>query len=170
MNLNANPLDWINIHPAINPVDSQAGNVTGIAVSLKGYAGALVVLQKEPGTAGDDIVFTLLQGTSVAFSTNKALQIDTVRSKLHATTVPGLFTEVTQAAGDTYTDLTSAEKAGLIAVWVPVEDLDVDNGYDCIRLDIPDTGSGSAQLIGAFYVLVGPRYGGGDKMLSPIAD
>lgn len=170
LNLNANPLDWLNIHPAILPVDSNGGAMTGLAVSMKGYEGCLVVIQKKAGVAGDDPAISLLQGTSVAFGTNKALQIDTVRQKLHATTVPGLFTEVTQSAADSYTDLTSAEKAGIIAIDVKAEDLDVDNGYDCIRLDIADTGSAGAQLLSASYILYGPKYGGGGVMLSPIAD
>lgn len=169
MELNQDLPEIMNIHPAILPVDSQAGNVTGLVVSLKGYAGALVMLQKKAGVAGDDIVFTLLQGTAIAFSTNKALPFTRIYEKLHATTVPGTWTLVEQAAANTYTNLTSAEKAGLIAVDIKSEMLDVDNGYDCIRLDIPDTGSAGAQLISASYLLYGARYAGA-SMISPLVD
>ena len=167
--LNGDLPEIVNIHPAILPFDSQSGAAAGLWVSLKGYAGALVTLIKKAGTAGDDIVFTLTQATAVAGTGEKALQITDVYSKLHATTVPGLWTKTTQSAGDTYTDLTSAEKAGIIAVDVKAEDLDTDNSFDCLRLSVPDTGSAGAQLIAAFYILYGPKYVGAG-MISPIAD
>lgn len=174
LTLNSNPLDWMNIHPAILPVDSQSGANNGLVVSLKGYAGVLFLIQKKAGTAGDDPVVTLTQAQAIAGTNEKALPLPAgrVRSKLHATTVPALFTDVGNAAasGGTYTDDTSAEKAGIIAVWIATEDLDVDNGFDCVRLAIPDTGSAGAQLISATYLLFGPRYGGGGVVLSPIAD
>lgn len=168
--MNADMQEIVNIQPAILPVDSQAAAASGAVVSLKGYAGCLVVLQKKAGVAGDDIVFTLTQAQAIAGTNEKALQIDRVYSKLHATTVPGTWTKTEQTAADTYTDLTSAEKAGIICVDVKAEDLDVDNGFDCLRLAIPDTGAGGAQLISASYILYGPKYGPGSKMISPIAD
>lgn len=169
MNLNGNPLDWLNIHPAILPVDSQSGASSGLVVSLKGYSGCLVVLEKMAGVAGDDPVVTITQAQAIAGTGEKALQISKVRQKLHATTVPGVFTEVSQAAADTYVDATSAEKAGVITVDVKATDLDIDNGFDCIRLAIPDTGAGGAQRISAFYLLYGPKYGGAGQ-LSPLVD
>lgn len=174
LTLNSHPLDWLNIHPAILPVDSQTGAASGLVISLKGYEGVLILLQKKAGTAGDDPVFTITQSSAVAATGEKALPLpaNRIRSKLHATTVPGVFTDVANAAasGGTYTDDSAAEKAGIIACWIQASDLDVDNSFDCVRLAIPDTGSAGAQLISATYILVGPKYGGGDKMISPIAD
>ena len=173
MNFNGNPLDYFNIHTALLPVDSQAAANNGLVVSLKGYEGVLIVLEKMAGVAGDDPVLTLTQATAVAGTGEKALPLpaNRVRSKLHATTVPGVFTDVgnAAAAGGTYTDDTSAEKAGIIAVDIKAEDLDVDNGFDCVRLAIPDTGAGGAQRISAFYLLYGPKFGGAG-MVSPITD
>lgn len=174
LNLNSHPLDWLNIHTALLPVDSQSGANTGLVVSLKGYEGVLIVVEKMAGVAGDDPVVTLTQATAVAGTNEKALPLpaNRVRSKLHATTVPGLFTDVANAAatGGTYTDDTSAEKAGIIAIDIKATDLDVDNEFDCVRLAIPDTGAGGAQRISATYILYGAKFGGGDKMLSPIAN
>lgn len=164
-----NPLDYMNIHPAFLPVDLETGANTGLVVSLKGYAGAICCLFKKAGTAGDDPVFTLKQSQDVSATGEKALNFTEIRSKLHATTVPGLFTTVTQAAANTYTDDTAAEKSGLICVWVPTDSLDVNNNFDCIRMSIPDTGSAGAELGGAFYILCGSRYGGA-AMLSPLVD
>lgn len=167
--LNCDLPEILNIHPAILPVDSQAAANNGIVISLKGYAGVACVLFKKAGTAGDDPVFTLTQCQAVGGTGEKALTFTRIYSKLHATTVPGLFTRVNQAAAGTYTDDTAAEKSGLIVVDVKAEDLDVDNNFDCVRLAIPDTGAAGAQLIAGFYLLYGPRYAGAG-MLSPIAD
>ncbi len=174
MHFNGHFCDYFNIHPCILPVDSQSGANNGIVISLKGYEGVCILLQKKAGTAGDDPVCTLTQATAVAGTSEKALPLpaNRVRSKLHATTVPGVFTDPANAAaaGGTYTDDTSAEKAGIIAIQIMADDLDVDNGFDCVRFAVPDTGSGGAQLISASYILVGPKYLPGGAQVSPIAD
>lgn len=167
--LNADIFEIVNFHPAILPVDSQAAANNGIVISLKGYAGVGIVLFKKAGTAGDDPVFTLTQCSAVAGTGEKALNFERVYSKLHATTVPGTFTRTDQSAANTYTDATAAEKSGFIGVDIKAEMLDVANGFDCVRLAIPDTGSAGAQLIAGFYVLYGPRFGGAGAV-SPIAD
>ncbi|MGE0828949.1 MAG: hypothetical protein AB7O04_06315 [Hyphomonadaceae bacterium] len=167
--LNADLFEVMNFHPAILPVDSQSGASSGLVISLKGYQGCGIILMKKAGTAGDDPVFTLTQCSAVAGTGEKALNFTRIYTKLHATTVPGAFSLVTQAAGGTYTDDTAAEKAGLMAVDVKASMLDQANGFDCIRLAIPDTGSAGAQLIAALYCLYGPKYGGG-AMITPIAD
>lgn len=169
--LNCDMPEIVNIHPAILPVDSQAGANNGLVVSLKGYAGALVCLFKKAGTAGDDPVFTMTQASAIAGTGEKALtKIARVYSKLHATTVPGVWTRTEQTAAATFTDDTSAEKSGLIVYDVKAEDLDRANGFDCIRLAVPDTGSAGAQLLCAFYVLYGPRNSGIGAMASPLVD
>lgn len=171
--MNGHFLDFHNVHPAILPVDSQSGASSGIVVSLKNAGGVCIFLMKKAGTAGDDPVFTITQAKTVAGGSEKALPLpaNRVRSKLHATTVPGLFTDVgnAAAAGGTYTDDTAAEKAGIIAVHINAADLDVDNEFDCVRLAIPDTGAAGAQLIAAWYTLFDVKYGGAG-MVSPIAD
>ena len=167
--LNADLLEIMNIQPVILPVDSQSAANNGAVLSLKGYAGVCLVLFKKAGTAGDDPVFTVTQAQAIAGTGEKALDFTRIYSKLHATTVPGLFTRVDQDAGNTYTDDTAAEKSGMIAVDIKAEDLDVDNGFDCVRLAIPDTGSAGAQLIAGFAILYGPRHAGAG-MISPIAD
>ncbi|HWA22321.1 MAG TPA: hypothetical protein VG735_08005 [Caulobacterales bacterium] len=170
--LNCDYPEIANIHPAILPVDLESGANNGIWISLKGYAGCCVVLHKKAGTAGDDPIFTLKQSTDVtnSQSDSKALTFTRVYSKLHATTVPGAWTLNTQAAAGTYTDDTSAEKSGIIAVDVKAEDLDQANGFDCLRLEIPDTGSAGAELAGAVYILYGPKHSGIAAQLSPIAN
>jgi len=62
----------------------------------------------------------------------------------------------------------SAEAEAIIAVDIKAEDLDVDNDFDCVRLDVADVGS-NAQLGCGFYILYEPR-SAEEPALSAIAD
>jgi hypothetical protein len=59
-----------------------------------------VLFHKGIGTAGDDPTLTILQGTDVAFGTNKALNFTTIYTKQDLTQLSdvGQWTKVTQAA------------------------------------------------------------------------
>lgn len=170
--LNSARADMSLYHPAIFPIDSQSGANNGLVVSLKNWAGVEIVVFKAVGTAGDDPNVTVTQAQAIAGTGEKALPIPAgrIHYKLHATTVPGLYTAVSDAEADgVYVDATSAEKKGIITIDIKADDLDVDNGFDCVRVAIPDTGLAGAQLLCAFYRFYGPRYGGAG-MVSPIAD
>lgn len=145
---------------AIVPVDSQTAANNGDWVSLKNYARCTIVLIKAAGVAGDDPVFTVRQAQDVSGTGAKALNFTRIDAKVGTQTGVGTFTTVTQAAGNTYTDLVSAEAQAIMVVEFKAEDLDVNNSFDCIQLQIPDTGSGGAQLITAIYILRGAKFGG----------
>jgi hypothetical protein len=144
---------------AIIPVDSQTGANNGDWVSMKNYDRCTVIVFKAAGVAGDDPVITIKQATDVSGTGAKALNFTRVDAKVGAQTGIGTFTTVTQAAGNTYTDLVSAEAQGLFAIEFKSEDLDVNNGFDCLQLSVPDTGAAGAQLLCGLYVLRGARYG-----------
>ena len=130
---------------------------TGDVVSLKNYRRCLVLFHKGIGSAGEDPTITILQGTDVAFGTNKALTFTTIHVKQDPTSLGdvGQWTKVTQSAANTYTDATSAEQAALWAIEFKAEDLDIANNYDCIRASIGDVGS--VSQIGALeYILFDP--------------
>lgn len=154
MNPNASLLEQLQIVPAFPPVNLGTAR-TGDVVSLKNYRRCLVVLHKGIGPANDDVTLTILQGTDVAFATNKALNFTTVYTKedlTHLTDV-GQWTKVTQAAGNTYTTLTSAETELMWAVEFKAEDLDIANGYDCIRASTNDVGTTTS--IGTIWYILG---------------
>lgn len=159
MSLNNLLVEECQIVAAIIPVDSQSGANAGDFVSMKGYDRCTILVYKAAGVAGDDPVLTVKQATDVAGGTNKALNFTRIDAKVGAQTGVGTFTKVTQAAGNTYTDLVSAEAQGLFAIEFKSEDLDTNGGYDCIQISVPDTGSAGAQLLTALYVLRGARYG-----------
>lgn len=130
---------------------------TGDVVSMKKYRRCLVLFHKGIGTASDDPTITILQGTDVAFGTNKALNFTTIYVKQDPTTLAdvGQWTKVTQSASNTYTDATSAERAALWAIDFKAEDLDIANDYDCIRASISDVGTNS-QIGALEYILYDP--------------
>lgn len=151
-------VEEVQIVAAIIPVDSQTGANTGDYVSLKKYERCSVVIFKAAGVAGDDPVITVTQAQDVAGTGVKALNFTRVDAKVGAQTGVGTFTAVTQAAGNTYTDLVSAEAQGLFVIEFKAEDLDVNNGFDCLKVAVPDTGAGGAQLLCGLYILRGCKY------------
>lgn len=145
---------------------------TGDVVSMKNYRRLLVLFHKGIGGAGEDPTLTLLQGTDVAFGTNKALNFATVYVKQDPTSLGdvGQWTKVTRSATNTYTDTTAGEQAAMWAVDIKAEDLDIANNYDCVRASIGDVGSVS-QIGEILYLLGDPVYGKApEDMLSAIVD
>jgi hypothetical protein len=159
MALNNLLVEEAQIVAAIIPVDSQAGANNGDWVSLKNYDRCSVIVYKAAGVAGDDPVLTMKQATDVAGTGSKALNFTRIDAKVGVQTGIGTFTTVTQTASDTYTDTVSAEAQAIFVIEFKAEDLDVNNGFDCIRFSVADTGAGGAQLLCALYVLRGVRYG-----------
>jgi hypothetical protein len=145
---------------AIVPVDSQGGANAGDWVSMKNFDRCTVLVIKAAGVAGDDPVITMQQATAVAGTSAKALNFTRVDAKVGVQTGIGAFTTVTQAAGNTYTDTVSAEAQAIFAIEFKAEDLDVNGGFDCLQVSVPDTGSAGAQLLTAIYILRGARYAG----------
>jgi len=155
---NRNLVEECQLVAAIIPVDSQSGANNGDWVSMKGYERLSVIVYKAAGVAGDDPVITLRQAKDVAATEAKALNFTRVDSKVGAQTGVGTFTTNTQAAANTYTDLVSAEAQGIFVIDIKAEDLDVNNGYDCVQLQVPDTGSAGAQLLCGLYLLRNARF------------
>jgi hypothetical protein len=144
---------------AIIPVDLSTAANNGDWVSLKNYDELDIIIFKAAGTAGDDPVITLKQASDVAGTGAKALNFTRVDAKVGVQTGIGQFTKNTQAAGNTYTDLVSAEAQGIFVIHVEAQDLDKANGFDCVQVSIPDVGA-NAQLGCALYVLSEARYAG----------
>lgn len=159
MGPNTNFLEQAQVVWGFGPVNMATAANTGDVVSLKNYRRCLILFVKGIGTAGDDPTLTVLQGTDVAFGTNKALTFTTVYHKMDLTSLNqiGQWTKVTQAAANTYTDATSAEQAAIWAVEFKAEDLDLANNYDCIRASVADIGTNS-QLGALMYVLSDPVF------------
>lgn len=157
-----NPLgNLFDLVPGFIPVDTQTAANTGDYISLKNAEGVLVVFFKAVGVHPDDPVLELLQATTVAGGGAKDCNGFTGYWHKQGAdlTAVGSWTHVTQTADEHITlNGTSAESAGLYAIWVPATVLDRDNGFDCLCVNVADTGAAGAQLGCLLYIVVGLRY------------
>jgi hypothetical protein len=158
MGPNTSFLEQVQVVTGFSPIALTTARTADV-VSMKNYRRCTVLFSKGIGGAGEDPTITILQGTNVAFGTNKALDFTTVYVKQDPTSIGdvGQWTKVTQAAANTYTDATSGEQEALWAVQFKAEDLDIDNNYDCIRASIGDVGSVS-QIGALYYFLSDPVF------------
>lgn len=151
----------IQVVPAFNPVNIATAANTGDWVSLKNYRHLTILFMQGVGTAAEPATITVSQATAVAGTGTKALNFTAWYKKSAATdlTATGLFTKVTQTAANTAVIGVGAEgdKATLVLIDFNDEDLDVENGFDCVQASVADVGTGPA--IGClFYILSDPRY------------
>ena len=148
---------------AFRPIDMQdaAGeHVTGDWVSMRNCDRIVCVLMGGVGTAGQDPVMTFDQAKTAAGGSSKTLAVvDTIYRKQAATDLlsTGVWAKTTQTAAATYTNATAAEEVKIHAVEIRAQDLDVDGGFDFIRLTVPDVGA-NAQLGAGLYILCGLNY------------
>lgn len=159
------------IIPAILPLDLQTAR-DGDWISLKNAAGVVVVAFKGAGTDGDDPVFSFQQATDVAGAGAKDLaKIATVYRKQGTLTAVGAWSKITQAAGASYAPGDpSAQSEGLYVFQIDAAELDVDGGFDCVRVRVADTGT-NAQIGCALYMPYGLAFPSAPEDLpSAIAD
>ena len=139
--------------------DLAASATATVWVSLKQYERGTILIAKAAGTAGDDPTITLLQAQAIAGTGSKALAIPSgVYTKRHASTLPTTWTLEAASTSNTFTSATLAEELALIAIPVRGENLDVDNGFDCVGISIADTGSAGTQNAVVLFLLDGARY------------
>lgn len=163
---NQHAAEQFNFCQGFLPVAMNTAANTWDVISLKNYGGCLIIFYKAVGTAGDDPTITVLQGTDIAFGTNKALTLTRVEKKQAATNLlaVGTYTKSTSASAasndtfstNTWTNSDLAEQAAIVIIDIKQEMLDIDGGYDCIRVSIADVGT-NAQLGAGLYMLYDPR-------------
>lgn len=154
------------------PVNMATADNTSDWVSLKAYKHITVVHLSAAGAAAEPPTVTVLQAQDVSGTASKALDFTTGFVKQAATNLRGTgqWTKVTQAAGNTYTSANNGDKARLWVFEFDSDQLDVDNGFDCVQANIADVGN-TSQLGCIFYILSEPRYpAAAENMLSALAD
>lgn len=157
-------LEQINIVEGFKPVDLQDGANTGDWVSLKKYGRIAIVFMSAVGTDGDDPTLTLQQAQDVSGTGAKALNPSSsspanVFKKQAATDLSstGAWTDaVADVSTNTVTNTDAAEQDLIWVVEFSIAELDVTNGFDCVRATVADVG-GNAQLGCLFYLLGEPR-------------
>lgn len=154
--MNQHLLEKIQVASGFVPVDLAGGVAAGDWVSLKNYRRCAIVLFKAAGAAGEDPVLSLEQATDVTGADAKALTFDRVDVKQGTLNAIGEFTTLANADAD-HTDAASGEAQAIWVVDVLAEDLDIENGFDCLRASVADVGV-TAQLGALLYLLHEPRY------------
>lgn len=156
-------LEHAQIVEALEVKDYNASAGTGDIVSLKNYKHLTIVIQTGAWAAGTAAV-TVKQDTAVtATGSIKALSFATMYSKLNTA---GVWTKNT-VTSNTF-NLSAANT--LYVIEIEADTLDVDNAFDCVRLDVGTPGA-NADLYGAQYILSQPRYpAAAASMLSAIID
>jgi len=154
MNLNALFAEQANVH--IFAVKDLQTATSATYVSMKNYEKCTFLVLKAIGTAGDDPTFTVTQATAVAGTSAKALNFTKIYTKRHASTLPGTWTLETQSAGNTWSSATNAEELSVIAIEFNADELDTDNGFDCVGIAVSDVGN-NAQLGAVACILWGSK-------------
>jgi hypothetical protein len=147
---------------AASPVDTTGAAVAGNWVSLKGYESVTIIITQGAWAGGTPAV-TLDQATAVAGTGSKTLGLTKYWSKVGL--AAGDFTE-TAVSSDTF-NLTTTNDT-ITVMQVHASELDVDNGFDCVQVDIASPGA-NADLISVMYILSGARYPQ-ETVLDPLAD
>lgn len=130
-------------------------NYTGAAntkqwASLKEY-GRIVIQIQTGAWAGGTAAVTLKQATAVAGTGSKALAFSWMW--VNTAAAPDTFTK-TAVTSNTF-NLDTANLVYLIEV--TASDLDADNNFDCVAVDIASPGA-NADLYGVTYVLAPARH------------
>lgn len=144
---------------AVPAIDTTGAAQTGDYASMKGYRHLTVIINS--GAVAATSAVTLKQATDVAATSEKALT----------------FTEYSVKAGQVanFTDTTcsstfdiSTTANSLYVIEIDSSELDVDNAFDCVRVNLATPGA-AAVLVSVVYVLSEPRYAE-DAMPSAITD
>lgn len=133
------------------PVLLNTAGLDSARVSMKDYARIAFVIGVAPASGTDASAVTLKQSKTVADSpsTEKALSF----SKVYKCGAPGTSDTLVETTVTNDTFSTSA--AAALELWVievNQDDLDTDNGFDCVRVRMSDPGSVSTP---AFILAIG---------------
>ncbi len=133
-------------------------------VSMKGYQRCQIIISIADGTTVTGSTITLKQATAVAGTSEKALAF----TRMLANTDYAASKTMTETAvtSNTFTTQTTNSKDSLYIIDVDASDLDVANGFDCLRVDGTGHAATASRGVVVLYNLYGARYSGA----SPLAD
>lgn len=133
-------------------------------VSLKNYARMQIIITIADGTTVTGTAVTLKQATAVAGTGEKALAFTRMLANTdYAASKTMVETAVTS---NTFTTQTTNSKDSVYIIDVDASDLDMANGFDCIRVDCTGHAATASRGCTVVYNLYGARFSGA----SPLAD
>lgn len=154
-------VEQLQIAEGFMPQDLANTYYYGDWVSLKYYDHVGVLFFGAPGAAAEPATISIQQATDTGATAAKALNFTTVYVKQATTNLQGTgqWTKVTQSSSNSYALGSGAngDKAAMVMIEFNSEDLDIENGFNYLRIQVPDVGS-TIQRAGALYILGKPRY------------
>lgn len=148
-------IDSVKFIVGANPaaLTSTAGD--GDYVSMKGYERLTIVVTVLNDTTVTGGAITLKQATTVAGGGEKPLAF--TKMYQNTDTAAGEALTETAVTNNTFTTDATNSKGLLYVIEVASTDLDINNGFDCVRMD----SASMANALGCvLYLMSGPRYTG----------
>lgn len=134
--------------------DMNAAAITGARVALKDFEKATIMILM--GTSvGAVVQATLRQHNAASGGTSKDLEV--INAHYYKAGAADIFTKVEPTAARALIDASAqfAADEGILAVEVRSEDLDNDNGFHWLSVDLAD--STAAKLVAGVVILGEPR-------------
>ena len=150
MNLNANISEQIKF--VLGLPSAVPNNATPDYVSLKNFERVAIVIAVKNGATVTGSAITLLQATSVAGAGEKPLAFAKAYRNIDADAADALSEFA--VASNAFTTANTDSKNLMYVIEVKAEDLDVNNGFDCIRLGV---GNATAATVSVLYALAGAK-------------
>lgn len=143
-------LEKNNIKMASVPVDGNTAAISGARISMK-TGERLVILCAMGDSTGATVEFAIKQHNASSGGTTKALA--TLNPYFHKVGAATSFTKVEPTvATDTYTLTTLfTGDEGLVAFEVLQEDLDVDNNFSHVSVEVTD--AAAAKIMAPLYIV-----------------
>lgn len=161
--LNARLDEQVHLVAATSLVALASAGGDAAYVSMKGYQRLTIAIDVLNATTVTGGAVTLKQATAVAGTSEKALAFTRMLANIDvaAGAAPSNFTE-TAVVSNTFTTDTTNSKRLRYVLEVDAGDLDMNNGFDCVRVDV----ASMASAIGLVsYILWGARYSGANPMV-----
>lgn len=130
-------------------------------VSMKGYDRATIIVDIHNGTTVTGTAITLKQATAVAGTGEKELAYTRMLANTDVATSQTMVE--TAVTSNTFTSNSTNSRRLRYIIEVEANDLDVANGFDCLRVDGASGANSTGQIA---YILWGAKYSGA----SPMAD
>lgn len=145
-----------NIKVALVPVDLNTAANPGTRIKIDAGDRIAYVLTMGDSTSATDIIFAIKQHNAASGGTTKALSI--ANPYYHKAAALTVFTKVVPGTASDAIDLTTtfADEPGSVVIEILGENVDVDNGYSWVSVDLTD--SGAAKLGAALYIVSDLRY------------
>lgn len=135
-------------------------------VSLKNYNHLTILISADNATTVTGSAITVKQATAVAGTGEKALSFAKAWRNIDTAAADTLAEFA--VTSDTFTTDTTDNKNLMYVIEIDADDLDLDNGFDCVRAG---TANATATVLSVVYLLSGPRYAGSvDDLPAAITD